>query len=453
MAAILLRRKSLNTAVVAAALGVLSIQISSDSLDFKSKKMIQLQGSVASKPKRSKPNLVRFNFRVLGANSSHEDIDTSSLNGKLLSCSAPELPWRNISGVKQGDQLSLVGNIRPNSASRNPFSYSSKLRREGVIGSCKVIFAKRQDSKGIGFSLYRPFLSKIISYSGLDPDRSLLVSMAFGFGDQISESIEREFKATGLSHLLVFSGAQVVMFFFAIKYLALMLRRLIYKIFHLFINSRCDDYLALVLSIAFVGLVGFGQTGLRALVALFLSVIGRLLESELSFGEILCITAFIMSVLYPGCIFEPSMQLTFAALFGIWAGLKANFRTVGVMILTSLSTSAISILWFGTFSIVGFVLNPLLVPAVSIISLLGGGLILLTINSSLAVRDYLLYPITWTLSYFEAIVHWASLFEWATLHLTGSKAYITSATFLIAVIVASFRPQLGVIRMGNYEQS
>lgn len=290
-------------------------------------------------------------------------------SGKILIRGA-ELPWKVWGTVRSGDFIQASGVFKPFQQKINPFSYESYMRRRGFIGTLKIKFSRIVATNGgeTGRVIQRE-LNKVSKFCEQLSAGGLFLSMAFGVRDKISAQEEEMFRSLGLSHLLVFSGYQVVLLFWSINSIAVYLIRKILKR-NLFVLLKIASVSVFCLVCFVVLQINDEHSTIRALIALAIFLIADLLERPLRFAQSICTALFVMNVWWPGCIFEPGVELTIAALIGISLThkLKGFWGAIYGMAAIGLCTGCISLIWFGTASVIGFLANPLLAPLLSVIT-------------------------------------------------------------------------------------
>ena len=133
----------------------------------------------------------------------------------------------------------------------------------------------------------------------------------------------------------------------------------------------------------------------------------------------------VLSVIWPGCYFEPGVQLTFAALLGIAYGLgvrtqKRWLRALAVAVFPSVMTLGLTILWFGILSPSSFLLNPLLAAPVSFLVTVGGLIALLAMLIGLDSSATMLSALIELLDYFRTFVLACAEVPYAALTVEGT---------------------------------
>lgn len=322
--------------------------------------------SVVEEPRYRRKGEVQFVAEIVSSE--------SQPHGGRLYCRAVNLPWNNLFEPESGTLF--YARVKTYALRRvtDPFSYDSYLARRGIQARCRVNFATKPILVQAGpVSRARSWVrQRIESVLGSGERAGLLLSMGLGIRDVLTDRTERAFKATGLAHLLVVSGYQVTLVFYLLRRTFLFLgvpicQRVPFNL------RRFGGIPAFTGSVAFVLLTGAEPAGVRALVALGAFVLGEITGRVRDFIQSLGVSLLLVSVIWPGAALEPGVQLTYAALLGIGIGLTPNgYSTLRgylrVCWYASLFTSIVTIAWFGYFSPIGLLLNPLLAPLAAFVS-------------------------------------------------------------------------------------
>lgn len=322
---------------------------------------VQLLLQIDEVPRRRVPGEVVFVGRdILGE------------RGALIRCRAVDLPWRALSSVNRGDIVWVRGSLQGVSRPFNPFSWDGWLWRRGISGEMKVLFASQplHRSTTLFDKIRERTIAEVSSVTHDERGGSLFLSMALGVRDVLSPPVEHLFMTLGLSHLLVVSGYQVSLVF-----------AVVFSILSGFGGALRASILArnaaiaasLLFSAAYVFAIGAEMSSVRALVAAVCVCISLILNRRHGFAQRLVVTLLCMHIVWPWAIFELGVVLTFAALTGIGIGslLGGGSRwrslvwvTISVWSLTSLVT----VIWNGSLSLSGLLLNLALATPWSIIN-------------------------------------------------------------------------------------
>lgn len=376
-----------------------------------SKDEISYQFTVISTPKRKVSQKVSF---VVEGYQISNPIDRIR-----ASASAIELPWNQVSGIRNGDRFIAKAKCTSLKKPESIFSYEYLMLRQGVQAICKLKWIDAQwdkDREKSWKEKLRDLMPEMYQYK---MEYGLLLSLILGFDSELSVPLENEFKKCGLTHLLVFSGAQISIICVSLMYIF----RGIFALISMKINIRnfklFSDLTSLILAICFSLLVGVGSSTVRAIVACGVTVCADILGTKHPMPYKLLFSLVLLSCVWPSSILEPGVQLTYAALFGIWFGMKAGKGIKGYLFMCfsiSLFTNFITFMWFKGISLAGLLINPICAPLVNFASIFIGipALILLITGWSwgIILCEYFLIGI----SYFESFVHWMSGLNWAYLN-------------------------------------
>ena len=293
---------------------------------------------------------------------------------------------------------------------RNPFARAAKLRRDGYSALCKVRYATRP------VVFHRPWMAMlrgkvadaVRAVLGEGERAGLLLSMSIGSRDVLSSSTERVFKDTGLAHLLVLSGYQVTLVYYLIFIVARTLTAPLLVRQSLISAALPPAIFACVVCICFVGFSGVEAPSIRAAIAALLTVVSSSIERGGGMWNGIVVSFLVLAALWPCIYCEAGVELTYAALVGIAFGSSLPLRgtiakLLAVCTCASCSTAAVSMLWFGKFSLIGFLLNPVIAPLLGVLSCKGG---LIAIGAYLLGLDPHGFLIQWLAITLEWIVEW-----------------------------------------------
>ncbi|MBN8548303.1 MAG: ComEC/Rec2 family competence protein [Deltaproteobacteria bacterium] len=325
---------------------------------------------VLREPQRPRSGEVRFALAALAEVSEEGRIVREFSKPPRLFCRAVDLPWKNSASQFLGAQFVVRARFHALSIPSYPLSYEATLFRHGFTHTCKIIYATASlnSSSRPAIARLRAYLKKRVFAVLGDGERSgILLAMSLGMRDMISDETENAFKVTGLAHLLVASGYQVTLLFFTLCWIAA-------RVVAWFPSAQALQHwntivtlVGLLGSALFVALVGIEGSVVRAMFAILFVMSGRIFERNRAFTNSILISLLLVSLLWPGCYFEPGIQLTFAALWGL--AMAADSSAVGKVrqyllacLYACIGTSAVSLAWFGRISLWTFLLNPIMAP-------------------------------------------------------------------------------------------
>ena len=267
------------------------------------------------------------------------------------------LAWRNANFLENETLITVRAKLSP-VVLKYPWSFDAHLHRHGIlaVGSADLI------SEPLSDPLLEKRFSSDLSLQYRNEAHGILWSLAIGSRDAVSQNTERIFRNLGLSHALVFSGFQVVL----VGGLTQLLARYLLTFF--LRSLRADiiaSFLGLLAAVILTSLSGWEPSGIRAVLALlYLTSTNLFCGSATSSLQRLSTGVIGISLIFPGAMFEPGVQLTFAALLGLIISPAAGF--VVPAICATMFTSFVALFWFGQWAPVALVLNPLVAPLLTL---------------------------------------------------------------------------------------
>lgn len=323
------------------------------------------------------PNKVTFDVKVIGVQK-EEPKSIKKINYEradfLMHCSAIYLPWKNVSNAKTGDILAIVAKTKNVEFTLNPFSYNAYLLRKSISKTCNVRYANiinHKEEISSAEKLNFKIRENIVNILGDNESSGLFLSMTIGVRNLLAQSTEDKFKKTGLTHLLVVSGYQVCLIYFTIMFLIKELTVVFKKLYYFFFLQYIYKIIALSGSIFFVLVSGCDSSSIRAGLAIIILNIANIFEKNNSFANSIILSFFIMHLMFPLCVLDPGVALSYAALVGIWLGSFAKNKIkcfLMVSFYTYITTGIITLIWFNQISFISFLLNILVAPIISWIS-------------------------------------------------------------------------------------
>lgn len=297
-------------------------------------------------------------------------------SGVKVLCRGKDLGWENEHYLEEGSIFFMKASYRRIEIEPNPFSYRQVLLRRGISYECtfKTLTKPLLNVATLRIKFRRRFSSMISDLLGDGERGGLFLSMTVGTRDRISNYTEYAFKRSGMAHLLVVSGYQISLVYYSALFLITILMRSVPHLYLYTSIAKSAALLSLGIALLYSWLTDLDMSVIRALLAAGIFVTARLLDRQKSYMHSLILSLLALHVFFPLCIFEPGVQLTYAALLS-FAAFEDRNTTLGYIktcVLASSATSVIAFLWFGQFSWLGLILNPLFAPLISLISCNGG---------------------------------------------------------------------------------
>lgn len=280
-----------------------------------------------------------------------------------------------------GTRLRVSGRLRPASTRHSPAWWRSWLERQGIAARIAPRSAIPDGRRG-GIAgvrdRWREWTTANVA-AGLHGDTGALVrGMALGGGSLLSEEAAADFRDAGIWHLLAVSGQNVTVV--AMAALALLVA--------LGVPRRPAVAAAGGALVAYCLACDGGASVARAGVVGSLALVGELRASPRDRWALLLAGLAVLLAWQPRALGDPGLQLSFAAVAGIfalavplgrWAAGWLPPRAAelaGVAAAAGLATAPVVAMHFGRLSLVGFALNVVAVPLaapVVVLALVGIG--------------------------------------------------------------------------------
>lgn len=242
----------------------------------------------------------------------------------------------------------------------------------------RVIFANKievlgtqKSNKNMVLHLY-DLRSSVIELSEkifLPDSAGIINAMIFGDTKLIDADTENIFLRTGTTHLLVVSGANVLLIAWIVK--------------NLFISFgiKIARILSLLTIIAFIIFTGAEPSIIRAGLIFILITFAETIGRKPHYPTLLAFTALIMAISNPWIlIYNISFQLSFGAVIGLilfekkiksLLSVSLFKETLAPTLATSIFTIPLILLYFGQLSVIFVIANILVLPLVPLITILG----------------------------------------------------------------------------------
>ena len=272
----------------------------------------------------------------------------------------------------RGDRLRVDGAIR---VPEDP-GFAGWLVQRGIVAEISVGEARRLGPSANPVIRAAQAVRRVVGTSirGLFPPREtgLLLGLALGDDSRLDEGLERDFRATGLGHLLVVSGENVAMVLAPVLALGLAL--------HL---GRWPRFvLALGTVVFFVVLTGAEPSVMRAGVMAGLALTGTLLGRPRSAASVLGGAVLALLVVDPALVWSVGFQLSVTATASMVAlaspiASRLSFLpaplalATGATVAAQLGVTPVLLYHFHEVPLATLVANVLAFPAVSPALLLG----------------------------------------------------------------------------------
>lgn len=291
--------------------------------------------------------------------------------------------------LEYGDSIRIKGKIKKpkNFKSENGrvFNYVSYLEKDGIF--YQMFYPEIEKVKSGGgnflkrnlFKLKSAFLKKAKEIIP-SPESDLLGGVLLGSKGSLGDDLQRDFRKTGLIHIVVLSGYNITIVAKAVS-----------KVASFFFAGTLAAILSALSIFCFAILTGASATVIRASIMALLVILARLTIRDYAIMRALFFAGFLMIFFNPYILaFDPSFQLSFTATLGLivlspyierifsfitekW-GLREIF---GATISTQIFVLPIILYMMGELSIVSVPVNLLVlvtVPASMLFGFLAGSI-------------------------------------------------------------------------------
>ncbi|MBO5661199.1 MAG: ComEC/Rec2 family competence protein [Tidjanibacter sp.] len=266
-------------------------------------------------------------------------------------------------------------------------SYGSLMARRGFLGTLYITSPSDWNPTGQAHTLgvaarrVQHLLATRIDSLHLGADESAVVkAMLLGERSGISSTLRQSYSRTGASHLLAISGLHVGIVAMVVWWLCWLLP-LTGRHGHIVRNI-----LSLLVMVLYAFITGLSPSVVRATAMFMIAQMALAYGTKISSLNIISAAATMMLLVNPNNLYDISFQLSVVAVAGIMAGyspmmeflgptkhrwLRALWSVVVIGLCSTLATLPIVAHTFGVVSIVGIVLNPLVIVSAQIIVMCG----------------------------------------------------------------------------------
>lgn len=302
-------------------------------------------------------------------------------------------------GLKSGDRLRARLQLEEPFEGYDPekFNYRRFLKRKGILYQSYIpedrytILTPDSTVQGKWAEKQQQKLIEIIERSNLSPaHKGLAKALCLGYKSDIDEMTHRQFKVSGITHLLCVSGLHVGIFAAMIGYLLFFLGRERKQVI-----AKC---IIKILSIwLFVAITGMAPASVRAGLMFSILIIGDTFFQRPNRFNAIATAALVMLLVNPMNLFDVGFQLSFAAVAGI-TGIGNNMRRLircdeslmgkilqwiwGLFCVTTsaqIATLPFVLYYFNQFPLYFMIANMTIVPFAGV--LLGGIILLIAVGS------------------------------------------------------------------------
>lgn len=318
--------------------------------------------------------------------------------------------WRMDLAVNYRDHLHITGRLQSPRGERNPgeFNYQKFLLSHGIFGimdiskpdAVMILPSEQSISIASVVSLSKAKFYKMLHELYPGQAGALMKALLLGERGEIDPELNQAFSRCGVIHALAISGLHVGF-----------VATIFFILFSLLRFNHTSKIIAMLFSLFCYNLIiGFEPPIFRASVMLGIFLVGQLLQRTSDVLNVISMAAIIILLIHPLDLFQASFQLSFAATLAIvflYRQLKNIFDKIPgftklmksrlgnylgslflVSIAAQLGTLPITVYYFGRFSVIGTLLNLIVIPMVGIIIALGIASLVIGLFSLSVARLY-----------------------------------------------------------------
>ena len=369
--------------------------------------------------------------------------DYAGAEATMCECEEPSLVGRKVvvwsdtlTAFTARDYISLRQKIRPFREERRV--YAELMHHRGFVGAITIYPQQHFTLIPARYtSLHDWATERLRDQMPAGDARAVVLAMVTGYRGEISSALRERYALSGASHLLAVSGLHIGIVFMLINILLLPMLLLTY-------GNVARSVVAVLLIWLYVLLCGAPPSAIRA--AVMFSLLQIALSSPYRYLSlnILAGTALVMTMFDTHLLFDISFQLSFLAVAGIllWAVpasrlLKTPYRIVNgvvavllVGVASTVATLPIVSENFGVVSLVGVIINPIVIVLANILVVLGAITMLIPMPIVASVVE-------WVAHLQNVLVEWAQSLPWGHFEYKMS-AWLVWLIYLVFVGITIF---------------
>lgn len=282
--------------------------------------------------------------------------------------------------IAAGDRLIATGYASETGSGAHE-GYVRLMRRRGytcsvwINGSQSIItLPEKHRTPGIAASQIRADAAERLSRLDLPPAQAATAAaMSLGQRNGLQHELREEYSLTGASHLLAVSGLHVGI-------VALLVNLILYLLPSFRYGHIMKNAAAIAAIWAYALLTGLSASAVRAAMMFTGAQLALAASRTGNSANILLATATAMLLINPDYLYDPSFQLSFAAVAGIFILYPPLFRSVAsrfkplnafwaifmIGLAATVATAPLVSYHFGRIPIIGLIINPLLILTANI---------------------------------------------------------------------------------------
>ncbi len=262
----------------------------------------------------------KVDYTLSGVRLSDRDHE-AALPGRIL------LSARIADRFQYGDYIQFRARLAVPRNFNNPggFDYRMYLRRKQIHYRATVsnpgnmILIRRDQGSPLKqfIESYRTQLRDFVGRHATTPEREIMLAMILGEQKSIPDDLRDRFNRTGTSHIIAISGFNVGLIAFFSVLLTMLMLKSVPRLLLTFNAAKVSYALALIPILLFTVIAGMGTPVVRATIMVVILMTALMIRKPKDIFNALPLAAIIIVALWPPALYDPSFQLSFAAVASI----------------------------------------------------------------------------------------------------------------------------------------
>lgn len=325
--------------------------------------------------------------------------------------------------IEVGAQLAIRGWINP--INRTGSGYGRLMQTRGIHRQMYLVAGNlitrspkvSPTPKTVSAGLQAAAVERLARLD-IPPQRlGVVVAMVAGDKRMLESDLRQSYSSSGSAHLLAVSGLHVGIVFVLVN-LMLYLLPLLYR------GHIAKNIVAIVAMWGYAVLAGLSPSVVRAAFMFSFAQMALATNSYRNGLNIMLGSAVLMLAVNPNYAADPSFVMSYAAVLSIAAFFKpiyslveTRFRLLNALLavlivglVATLGTAPMVLYWFGQISLVGVLINPVVILTAHVIVMFG---VLWLIVSFGFLRPLFSAVLSFAVGVQDAVVGWTASLEWA----------------------------------------
>ncbi len=223
------------------------------------------------------------------------------------------------SKIEIGDTVTAIGALYPFEHASNPgqfdeFDYYRARKTDGKLYCTEILVNDNSDTSydylKNAVSDFRNSLTEAVYNEFPEKEAGIVTAMITGLKTDLDSDIKDLYTKIGIAHILSISGLHISLIGMALFGLLRRCR----------VNLKLCVFITLTVMTLFGIMTGFSVSTQRAVIMLYCMLIGKILFTAYDGQSAAALAAIIILTMNPYMLFDSGFQLSFTAVFGVFAG-------------------------------------------------------------------------------------------------------------------------------------